>query len=256
MNENINFEKLDFATKKGIIEAIIFASDEPLNIDALVKLIISDFSINQNEKKTDDKIDFTEELITGNNELIDEIKNIIITINSELLETNRPYQIIEVAGGYQFSTSKEYGYYIHKLYKARSNRKLSQAALEVLAIIAYKQPITKAEIEQIRGVNSNEIVNSLLEKSLIQIAGRKDVLGHPLMYEVTTEFLKVFGLNSRDDLPKYSEFEELLQSKSNLTEQSFFEMDLTNEQTQLAEENPIQNNNDNDIDIDTISNLP
>ncbi|HAW08947.1 MAG TPA: hypothetical protein DCW42_07275, partial [Bacteroidetes bacterium] len=96
----------------------------------------------------------------------------------------------------------------------------------------------------------------LLEKSLIQIAGRKDVLGHPLMYEVTTEFLKVFGLNSRDDLPKYSEFEELLQSKSNLTEQSFFEMDLTNEQTQLAEENQVQNNNDNDIDIDTISNLP
>lgn len=242
MIENINFIKLDNHIKKGIIEALIFASEDPLNIDTLVKLVIPDFHINRNDDNKE-AMDLTQEFISQNEDLKNEIKNIIISINSELLENDRPYQIIEVAGGYQFTTRKEYGYYIHKLYKSKLNRKLSQAALEVLAIIAYKQPITKVEIEQIRGVNSNEIVNSLLEKALIEIVGRKEVLGHPLMYATTLEFLRVFGLTSLNDLPKYSEFEELLKEKTNLADKSFFDIDLTDGNSDISEKENIDSNN-------------
>ena len=244
MNENINFNKLDEQTKKSIVEAIIFASEDPLDLDTLTKLVSSDFPITQNENNKN-SIDLTQEFISQNEEIKEEIKNLIISINSDLLEYNRPYHIIEVAGGYQFTTRKEYGLYIHKLYKSRLSRRLSQAALEVIAIIAYKQPITKAEIEQIRGVNSNEIVNSLLEKTLIEIVGRKDVLGHPLMYGTTREFLRVFGLVSINDLPKYSEFEELLQERANNFDKSFFDIDLTNV-TDSGQEESIDNDNSSD----------
>lgn len=244
MNENINFNKLDEQTKKGIVEALIFASEEPLDIETIAKLVLSDFPIPQIDNNSE-TIDLTQEFISQNEEIKDEIKNLIISINSDLLEYNRPYHIIEVAGGYQFTTRKEYGLYIHKLYKSRLSRRLSQAALEVLAIIAYKQPITKAEIEQIRGVNSNEIVNSLLEKTLIEIIGRKDVLGHPLMYGTTREFLRVFGLVSINDLPKYSEFEELLQERANNFDKSFFDIDLTDVSSEVQEE-IIDNENSND----------
>ena len=245
MNENINFNKLDENTKKGIIESLIFASEDPLDIATLTKLVISDYSFPNNEKDNG-SIELSEEIISRNEEINIEIKNIINSINNELLETNRPYQIIEIAGGYQFATRKEYGFYIHKLYKSRLSRKLSQAAMEVLSIIAYKQPITKAEIEQIRGVNSNEIVNSLLEKTLIEIVGRKDVLGHPLIYGTTQEFLKVFGLKDISDLPKYNEFEEILRERTNQLEDSFFDIDLRESILDIPLIQGIDNNNSSD----------
>jgi len=118
--------------------------------------------------------------------------------------------------------------------------------MEVLSIIAYKQPITKAEIEQIRGVNSNEIVNSLLEKTLIEIVGRKDVLGHPLIYGTTREFLKVFGLKDISDLPKYNEFEEILRERTNQLEDSFFDIDLRESILDIPLIQGIDNNNSSD----------
>jgi len=245
MNENINFIKLNDNTKKGIIESLIFASEDPIDLDTLIKLVISDNSFSNNEKDSS-SIDLTEEIVPQNEDIKTEIKNIIDSINNELLETNRPYHIIEIAGGYQFATRKEYGFYIHKLFKSRLSRKLSQAALEVLAIIAYKQPITKAEIEQIRGVNSNEIVNSLLEKTLIEIVGRKDVLGHPLMYGTTQEFLKVFGLKDISNLPKYTEFEEILKERTNQFENSFFDIDLTDSILDISLLQDINNNKSSD----------
>ena len=116
---------------------------------------------------------------------------------------------MEIAGGYQFATRREYGEVIRHLVNLRKKKRLSQAALETIAIVAYRQPITKPEVEQIRGVNSSEIMNSLLDKNLVKIVGRKDSLGKPLLYATTNEFLRVFGLKRLEDLPKLRELEEI-----------------------------------------------
>lgn len=197
-----NFNKLDFENKKAIIETLIFVSDEPLTDDAIFNIVINL-----------DKDNSTPLEHTGNKDyqnFIIELSDIIQKINEELEKSNRPYQIIRIANGWQFATRKEFGRIVRHYYKSKQIRRLSNAALEILAIIAYRQPITKPEIEMIRGVNSNETVNSLLEKNLIKISGRKSVLGRPLEYSTTDDFLKLFGLNSLDELPEIAEFEELV----------------------------------------------
>lgn len=197
-----NFFKLDFDTKKAIIETLVFVSDEPLTDESI-------YSIIMNLDKEN-----TTPLENSNNQVfqnfLEELDAIILQINDELLKSNRPYQIIRIANGWQFATRKEFGRIVRHYYKSKQVKRLSNAALEILAIIAYRQPITKPEIEMIRGVNSNETVNSLLEKNLIKISGRKSVLGRPLEYSTTDEFLKLFGLNSLEELPEIADFEELV----------------------------------------------
>lgn len=197
-----NFNKLDFETKKAIIETLIFVADEPLKNEQIYNILIN--LDNDNPTPIEQKLDQDFQNFTNEFEII------VNEINNELESTNRPYQIIKVANGWQFATRKEYGRIVRHFYKSKQIKKLSAAALEVLAIIAYRQPITKPEIEMIRGVNSSETVNSLLEKNLIKISGRKSVIGRPLEYSTTDDFLKLFGLNSLEELPEISEFEELV----------------------------------------------
>ena len=121
----------------------------------------------------------------------------------------RGVRLAEVAGGFRLETEPRFAPYIRRL-KQGSPPKLSRAALETLAIIAYKQPVTKAEIEAIRGVDSTGALKGLLEKGLVRLAGRKDVPGRPLLYATTTKFLEVFGLKSLKDLPKLKELEDVL----------------------------------------------
>jgi hypothetical protein len=120
---------------------------------------------------------------------------------------------VEIAGGYVFQTVPEYGEHVGRLYAERTRRRLSQSALETLAIIAFKQPISKPAIEGIRGVNADFVLKSLLEKNLIAIVGREDTVGRPLLYGTTTLFLKHFGLRSLDDMPKMREIQELFQNE-------------------------------------------
>ncbi|RKY90445.1 MAG: SMC-Scp complex subunit ScpB, partial [Ignavibacteriae bacterium] len=112
--------------------------------------------------------------------------------------------------GYLYATSEEYAKYVGYLSSEKTRRRLSPAALETLSIVAYKQPITKPELETIRGVNSDHIISSLLEKNLITIKGRSESIGRPLLYATTEEFLKYFGLNTLSDLPKPRELEEIM----------------------------------------------
>ncbi|GAB4297075.1 MAG: SMC-Scp complex subunit ScpB [Ignavibacteriaceae bacterium] len=175
----------------SIIEALIFSSDEPLRAAEIIKAIQG--------------IDGEDISIST-----DDIRNCIDEINKSFEQSSRPYNIIEVANGYIFATKKEYAKYIGYLSSEKSKRRLSQAALETLAIIAYKQPLTKPEVETIRGVNSDHIINSLLEKNLITISGRADTIGRPLLYKTTDEFLKYFGLKSLDDLPKPREIDSIM----------------------------------------------
>jgi segregation and condensation protein B len=189
--------ELSEAQQRAIVEALIFASDEPMTAVVLAQILQLD---EQNPDGEDQNYTtYFDEVITE--------------INADLALTARPYRIVTVAGGYHFATTAEQGEYVQKLLKAKSRRRLTQATLETLAIISYRQPISKPEIEAIRGVNSGEIVNSLIEKDLVAIVGRAEVIGKPLLYGTTKEFLRIFGLNALSDLPKLREIEELLQHR-------------------------------------------
>lgn len=176
---------------KNIIESIIFASEEEIN-SRQIKEIIEKGGVRASVAEIDDSV--TE-------------------LNAEYKSSNKSFEIIKIAGGYTFATKKEYGRFIGKLFEDRQKKKLSPSALETLAIIAYKQPITRSEMEFIRGVNVDYIVNSLLEKDLITIHGRAETPGRPILYGTTKTFLKVLGLNSTEDLPKLKEINEILKNQ-------------------------------------------
>jgi len=209
---------------KSVIEALVFSSDEPLRVDEIIKAIKG--------------IDGEEIAISD-----DDIEEAIIEINTYLQEAQRPFKILKIAGGFTFSTKQEYSKYIGYLSTEKSKRRLSQSALETLAIIAYKQPITKPEIELIRGVNADYILNTLLEKSLISIIGRAETVGRPLLYGTTEEFLKYFGLNKLTDLPKPREIEEIMQDEDFLDQKRKIMMNAIEEnlEQELDENNESEN---------------
>lgn len=167
---------------KSIIESILFIAGEPLTIDALKDIVELD----------------RPEIERLTNELI-----------SEYSLKNSGLFIVEIAGGVQMVTNPASAPWIKKLLATAVPTRLSQQSLETLAIIAYKQPIIKAEIEAIRGVNSDGVVKTLLERRLIKILGRKEVPGRPLMYCTTKEFLQSFGLKDLSELPTLKEFQEM-----------------------------------------------
>jgi segregation and condensation protein B len=135
-------------------------------------------------------------------------KDLVNQLNTEYQEQDRAFEIWEVAGGYQIRTRAEFSGYLQKLQRLRPLR-LSRAALETLAIIAYKQPATRGEIEQVRGVESGPVVKSLLDRNLVRVVGQKEVAGRPMLYGTSKRFLEVFGLNRVGDLPNLRELEEL-----------------------------------------------
>lgn len=164
------------------IESILFVSERPVSLKELTK-IFSD-----NNKK--------------------EITGAINNLTLYWKELGRGFTLEEVSEGYQFRTKPEFSVYIAK-YKDEKPFRLSRAALEVLSIIAYKQPITKIEVDYIRGVDSTGVFGVLLERGYVKIAGRKEVLGRPFIYETTVEFLETFGLKNLKDLPTLKELEEI-----------------------------------------------
>jgi len=168
---------------RGIIETLLFITDKPLSVKKIVELI--------------EDQEVTEEVVQ---QLIDELATDYLKISA--------LEIRHVAEGYQIATKPEYSEYVRRLYRERTALRLSPAALETLAIIAYRQPVTKAEIEETRGVDCSGVLETLLEKKLIKIVGRKEVIGRPLLYGTTQEFLKYFGLTSLSDLPPLEQFIE------------------------------------------------
>jgi hypothetical protein len=143
---------------------------------------------------------------------------------------------VQIAGGYQFATLSDYSEWLGKLYREQGRRKLSQSGVETLAIIAYKQPITKAEVEKIRGVNCDYVLKNLLEKELLTITGRAESVGRPLLYGTTREFLKHFGLNDITDLPRPREIEEILGESQFETERRMLEAQAGADQARKEQE--------------------
>ena len=146
-----------------------------------------------------------------------DLAQIIEETNLFLGKQDMPIEIQKIAGGYKIVTREEYEPYIDRLFQKNSKPSLSQAALETLSIIAYTQPTTKSEVDSIRGVNTS--MKTLLSKNLIEVKGRLDAPGKPLLYRTTDYFLEYFGLDSLDDLPKMKEIEELLEEKEEAEEQ-------------------------------------
>lgn len=141
------------------------------------------------------------------------IRKMVGEINERLLTEGHPFEIVEAGGGYQFRTLASYHPYVRKLYKERAAKKLSLQALECLAIIAYRQPISKAEVEAVRGVLSDGAMKTLLERKLIDLCGRSDKPGRPWLYGTTGDFLRYFGINKIGDLPRIEEFEQMARAK-------------------------------------------
>lgn len=170
------------------IEALIFASDKPLTTLELTELINNAFGFME-DKISLDQVEAS-------------LEGIVEKYNSEFY----PFEVRMSGGGWQFLTKREYHKTIAQLNGDKFLKRLSAASLETLAIVAYKQPVTKGEIEAIRGVNSDYSVQKLLEKELIVISGRnEDLPGHPLVYSTSRNFMDYFGINSADDLPRIRE---------------------------------------------------
>jgi segregation and condensation protein B len=169
-----------------------------------------------------------------------QVDEIIEALNSKYQENDVSFRIRKIAGGYQMYILENYAGYVDELYTRRRTTKLSRAALETLAIIAYRQPVTKGDIEMIRGVSSDSAINTLLQRKLITLSGRAKTLGRPLLYSTTAEFLKYFSLNSLDDLPRMEEIEELLAAVEPDNQQSL----TLDEGKKTVRENPDENLDD------------
>ncbi len=165
-------------TVESVLEAILFATDEPLTDSKLAGIV-----------ETSAK----------------QVRESIDALNAKYAAENHAFRIEQIAGGYQMLTLSTYNSWLKKMLRARSDNKLSPAAMETLAIIAYKQPIIRADIEAIRGVAVGEVIRTLMYKGLVKITGRAEILGRPMLYGTTRKFLEIFGLNSLKDLPKAEE---------------------------------------------------
>jgi segregation and condensation protein B len=168
-------------TVESVVEAILFATDEPLTDGRLSTIV-----------ETTAK----------------QVRDCIAALNEKYEQNHNAFRIEQIAGGYQMLTLSTYNSWLRKMLRARSDSKLSPAAMETLAIIAYKQPVIRVDIEAIRGVAVGEVIRSLMYKGLVKIVGRAEILGRPMLYGTTKKFLEVFGLNTLKDLPKVEELKK------------------------------------------------
>lgn len=168
-------------TVESVVEAVLFASDESLTDARLASIVESSAK---------------------------QVRQHIKNLNDKYQANNNAFRIEQIAGGYQMLTLSPYNLWLKKLLRVRGDNKLSPAAMETLAIVAYKQPVMRADIESIRGVAVGEVIRSLSYKGLVKIVGRAEVLGRPMLYGTTKKFLEVFGLNTLKDLPKAQELKE------------------------------------------------
>jgi segregation and condensation protein B len=175
---------MDYELQKQVVEALIFATDVPIS-ESKVSSILEEITPAQ-------------------------AKKIVEELNSEYSQFNRSFFITRVAGGFQFNTRKDLSQWIKKLYRGKAKPRLSQAGLETLAIISFKQPISRVEVDAIRGVHSGGVIKNLLERNLVAIAGRAEGAGKPLLYATTKEFLRYLGINDVSELPKPKEIEEIM----------------------------------------------
>jgi segregation and condensation protein B len=187
---NSQAEAIDARELKAILEAVLFVSPEPMPVARLMSIV---GTVSKSE-----------------------VVQALGILTHDLDQDGRGIQLVQVAGGYRLVTKQEYGPWLKRMDKAKAAQKLSRSALESLAIIAYKQPLVRSEIEEIRGVETSGVLRTLCERKLVRIVGRKDVPGRPIMYGTTKFFLEHFGLQDLSQLPPLREFKELGESEQAL----------------------------------------
>ncbi|MCI0525844.1 MAG: SMC-Scp complex subunit ScpB [Nitrospira sp.] len=182
---------------KSILESLLFVSTEPLVLDQLFRVLA---------------VEGQEPVDRG------QVLMILQKLQEEYREMGRGLQLVEVAGGYQLTTRPEHAPWIKQLHTVRMVSRLSRPALETLAIVTYRQPVTTPEIEAIRGVDCSGVLRTLLERRLIKIVGRKEAVGKPMLYGTTQEFLQHFGLRDLSELPPLKDLEEVTREYPDLAE--------------------------------------
>ena len=187
MQKKLIMDQAQLDEYRAITEAVLFASDAPLSLTELSRIMD----------------DVGEDLAGA----------CIEALNERYAKGGHGFEIRHVANGYQLSSKVDYAKWIRRLYRGRIPSRLTQAALECLSIVAYKQPISRSEVEAIRGVNVDGVLRTLLDRNLIRIAGRGEGVGRPILYATTGDFLRYFGLNKLSDLPKMDELNELLKDQ-------------------------------------------
>ncbi len=186
----LDYRFVDGTRLTSVVEALIFASPDPLSWQKISSII----------KESEEELDLDETVIS----------RIVGQLNERFEQNDLSFRIEQTGGGYTFVTQPRYHPWLSIFQHENAYRRLSQSAIETLAIVAYRQPVTKPEVDSIRGVDSGYILRQLLEKMLVKVSGRADSPGKPLLYKTTPEFLKHFGINSVDELPKPREIDEIL----------------------------------------------
>jgi len=181
-DEGTTYQVQNSAERAGIIEALIFVSEEPISAKTIADVLREERSV---------------------------VEGALAELSQEFNGRNGGLQLREVAGGWQFATRPEYHEHVRAFLRSRPSAKLSIASLETLAVIAYKQPVTVPEILEIRGVQSPSSIKTLLDKKLIVAKGRKDTVGRPMMYGTSKDFLMQFGLKDLTELPSMEDFQDL-----------------------------------------------
>lgn len=217
----LDFRFVDGTRLTSVVEALIFASPDPISWDKLSSIIHE----SEEEIEPDETV----------------IQRIVDQLNNRYEENDLSFRIEKTGGGYTFVTQPRYHPWLSIFQHENAYRKLSQSAIETLAIVAYRQPITKPEVDQIRGVDSGYILRQLLEKMLVKVSGRADSPGKPLLYKTTDYFLKHFGINSVTELPKPREIDEILKDDDmaehrRLLMERQMEIDETDEADEILEE--------------------
>ena len=220
---------MDINDIKKVIESLLFVSDKPL-LNREIKAVI------KNELPENIKI---EDIM---NELQQEYENL-----------DRSFELKFVADGWTFATKPQYSPWIKILLKEKTILKLSPSAMEVLAIIAYKQPITRAEIDNVRGVDSGGVIDTLTDRKFIKIVGRKETLGRPLLYGTTQEFLRHFGLSHLSELPVIESEKDVLADKKDSVQELPFDNNGTEDKQQQMQE-PVNEENQNVSETDILKN--
>jgi segregation and condensation protein B len=174
----VGLEEIKFA-----VEALLFASERPLHAEEIAEALDGAAGAG-------------------------EVRELLAALKGEYEAERRGFRLMELAGGYQLVTDERFADILKRFYQSREKKRLSQASLETLSVIAYRQPVTRADIEFIRGVGVDGALKTLLEKGLVRVAGRKEVPGRPMLYGTTPGFLEHFGLNSLKDLPALKEYTE------------------------------------------------
>ncbi len=228
----IDYRFVDGTRLTSVIEALIFASPEPISWEKLSAIV----------KESEEELELDQQTV----------RQIVNQLNDRFEENDLSFRIEETGGGYTYVTQPRFHPWLSIFQHENAYRKLSQSAIETLAIVAYRQPITKPEVDSIRGVDSGYILRQLLEKMLVKVSGRADSPGKPLLYKTTAYFLKHFGINSVGELPKPREIDEILKDDDMAEHRRLLmerQMELEDQQAQeLFEDFSGQHSSDGDAE--------